>query len=311
MLTPRNPYNPQEVVKDPNLFLILGLSVILHGLVLSGAYYLPALINLHSSDELPFDVMTVQLIGALEPPAPAAPAAPVDPNLMGPDTVELPKSDPIIPQPTPLEQMITPVVPAEAIPIGEKPPEDPIVPVTKIEDPPPKVAPPKIEEPPKPKPKPKTPNPEATLNKRIDEIRRKTEAANADAAIEGAIVNIARRSGRGDGSSSNQVGSSSQGNFVDPGKVPYYAQIRDIVRSNWIPPAAAFPPNLVVEFVVVIQPTGAISGKRLRRSSGNADYDQSVALALDRTIFPPLPPAFNGQADNPVLSFSCAYLLRQ
>ncbi|MDR2386200.1 MAG: TonB C-terminal domain-containing protein [Deltaproteobacteria bacterium] len=311
MLTPRNPYNPQEAVKDPNLFLVLGLSIILHGLVLSGAYYLPAIMNLHSSDELPYDVMTVQLIGALEPPAPAAPPAPVDPTIMGPDTVELPQSDPIIPQPTPLDQMITPVVPTEAIPIGETPPEDPIVPVTKIEDPPPKVAPPKVEEPPKPKPKPKTPNPEATLNKRIEEIRRKTEAANQDEAINSAIVNIARRSGKGDGSSSNQVGSSTQGNFVDPGKVPYYAQIRDIVRSNYIPPVDAIPPNLVVEFIVVIQPNGTISGKRLRRSSGNPAYDQSVALAIDRTRLPALPPAFNGQADNPVLSFSYEYLLRQ
>jgi outer membrane biosynthesis protein TonB len=299
------------MVKDPNFFLIMGISLLLHGFVLTMAYYLPSILNLQSTREQPFDIMTVQLIGSLEPPAPAAPPAPVDPDLMGPNVVELPKTDPIIPQPTPLDQMITPVVPTEAIPIGEVPPDKPIEPVTKIEDPPPKVIPPKVEEPPKPKPKPKQPNPEAVLNQRLDNIRRKVEAKTEDDAINAAVADIAKQSGRGDGSSSNQMGTTTQGNFIDPGKVPYYGQIRDIVRSNWVPPSTPLSPNLVVEFIVVIQPNGRVSGKRLRRSSGVPEYDRSVEIAIDRSTFPPLPPAFNGQADNPVMAFLCSYLYRQ
>jgi TonB family protein len=107
------------------------------------------------------------------------------------------------------------------------------------------------------------------------------------------------------------MGTSSQGNFIDPGKVPYYAQIRDIVRSNWIPPGTAFAPNLTVQFIVVIQPNGRISGKRLRQSSGDPEYDRSVELAIERSVFPPLPPAFEGRADNPVMAFLCSYLYRQ
>jgi colicin import membrane protein len=311
MLTPKNPYRPQEIAQDPNFILVVAVSFLLHGLVLSGAYYLPTILNLQSSRELPFDVMTVQLVGSLEPPAPAAPAAPVDPNLQGPNVVELPKSDPVIPQPTPLEQLTTPIVPTEAIPIGERPPETPIEPVTKVEDPPPKVAPPVKAEEPKTKPPKKKDNPEAILNRRVEDIRRKTEAEKSDEAIASAVADIAKSKGRGNGTSSNQIGTSSQGNFIDPAKTPYYGQIRDIVRSNWVPPVTTFPPNLVVEFVVIIEPNGRISGKRLRKSSGVPEYDRSVELAIDRSVFPPLPAVFNGQSDNPVLAFLCDYLYRQ
>ncbi|MDR3135779.1 MAG: cell envelope integrity protein TolA [Deltaproteobacteria bacterium] len=312
MLTPRNPYNPQEMVNDPNFFLVMAVSVILHGLVLSMAYYLPTVLNLQSSRELPFDVMTVQLVGSFEPPAPAAPAAPVDPGLQGPNVVELPQADPIIPQPTPLERMSTPVIPTDAIPIGERPPEVPIEQVTKVEEPPPKVTPPKVEEPIKanPKQKAKAPNPDAAINKRIEELRRKTAAENSDEAINSAIGDIAKRVGKGDGFSSNQQGSNVQGNYVDQAKIPYYSQIRDIVRANWVPISGTVSGNIEVQFVIVIQPNGRISGKRVRRSSGNLDFDRSVEMALERSVFPPLPEAFNGQPDNPVMAFSLNYLNR-
>jgi outer membrane biosynthesis protein TonB len=294
--------------------LVLAVSVLMHGLVLTGAYYLPGLIDLGASRELPFEVMTVQLIGSLEPPAPAAPAAPVDPSLQGPNVVELPKTDPIVPQPTPLEQMITPVIPTEAIPIGERPPDQPIEPVVKATEPPPKVAPPPkpvVEDQPKPKPRAQRPNPEANLNRSIDEIRRRVEADKADDAINSAIGDIAKRQGRGNGTSSNEVGSSSQGNFADPAKVPYYAQIREIVRSNWVPPAGAMAENLSVQFGIVIQPDGRISARRLIRTSGTSEFDQSVEQAINRSNFPPLPPAFGGQEDRPIMAFSYNDLSRR
>ncbi|MDR2386214.1 MAG: TonB C-terminal domain-containing protein [Deltaproteobacteria bacterium] len=91
-------------------------------------------------------------------------------------------------------------------------------------------------------------------------------------------------------------------------KSQYYAQLRRFIRSNWQPFQAYRAPNLVVEFIIFIQPDGTISDKRLRKSSGNQDFDQMVGWAIDRTKLPPLPPAFNGQTDRPALSISCDYL---
>jgi TonB family protein len=73
----------------------------------------------------------------------------------------------------------------------------------------------------------------------------------------------------------------------------------------------SFPTNLVVQFVVVIQPSGKITARRMYRSSGIPEYDRSVELAIERSSFPPMPAAFNGQPDNPLLLFSLDYLYRK
>jgi outer membrane biosynthesis protein TonB len=164
------------------------------------------------------------------------------------------------------------------------------------------------------KPKRTTPrrqNPDAAINKRIEELRRKVEAAEDDAAIDGAIGDIAKSKGRGNGTSSNQEGTSTQGNFVDREKVPYYGHIREIVRSNWVPPAGAITENLAVQFGIVIQPDGRISARRLIQASGAAEFDQSVEQAISRSKLPPLPPVFGGQEDRPILAFSFNDLSRR
>jgi colicin import membrane protein len=304
-----NQYAAHETALEKNFLPFLLLSALLHAVVLSGAILLPGFFNF-SADETPYNVMTVQLLGALEPPAPAAPPAPVNPELKGPDVVELPKTEPMIPQPTPLERMITPEIPTEVIPIGEKPPDLIPEPIQKNQEPPPRVKPPEKAPPPeaKPKPKPKQPNPEAALNKRIEELQRKKEAEQTDAEINSAVGDIAKRLGQGNGTSSAPSGAPNTGVLIDPIKSAYYTQVRDIVRSNWVAPATAMSPDTQATYVIIIQPNGTISGKRLTRSSGNQEFDLSVEQAINRSTFPPLPDVFQGQNDNPSLVFQYNYL---
>ncbi|MDR1486967.1 MAG: TonB C-terminal domain-containing protein [Deltaproteobacteria bacterium] len=311
MVFDANRYSSNDTALEKHFIPFLMLSALLHALVLTGAIFLPGYFDLWSNRDVPLNVMTVQLLGALEPPAPAAPAAPVDPDLKGPDVVELPKTEPLLPQPTPLERMITNQPPPEVIPIGEKPPETMPEPVLKNPEPPPRVKPPDKTPPPeqvKPKTPPKTQNPEAAYNKRLEELRRKNEAAQADADINAAIGNIALRAGQSNGTSSIPSGSPNAGALLDPIKTAYYTQIRDIVRSNWIAPATAMSPDIQATYVIVIQPNGTISGKRLHKESGNPEFDKSVEQAISRSTFPPLPDVFQNKSDNPALVFQYNYL---
>ena len=133
-------------------------------------------------------------------------------------------------------------------------------------------------------------------------------AESADEQIESAIGNIALAKGRGDGSSSNAEGGSTSGVRIDPVREAYYRQIREIIRSNWIPPAAAMSPDLQCTFVIAIQPDGRISGRNLRRGSGVAEFDQSVEMAITRSRLPRLPDVFGGRSDNPSFIFQYNYL---
>ncbi|MDR1545859.1 MAG: TonB C-terminal domain-containing protein [Deltaproteobacteria bacterium] len=308
-------YVSLESALERRFMPLLALSLLLHGAALIGADWLGGWLAQTADRELPFEVMTVQLLGAVEPPAPAAPAAPVDPDLKGPDVVEMPQSEPILPQPTPLERIIAPVVTPEVIPLGERPPTEPPAPAVKNPEPPPKAVLPEKKPEPKPEPKPETKpapkrqNPDAVLNKRRDELKRKIEAEKSDEAINSAIADLAKKRGPGSGTSSLPPGSSGVGAQLDAARRAYYIEVLQIVRANWVPPATALSPDLSATFVIVIQPNGRISGKSLRFKSGNVEYDQSVEQAINRSSFPPLPDVFEG-ADNPALQFNLDYLNR-
>ena len=253
------------------------------------------------------EVVTVQLLGSLSPPAPPAPPAPVDPELKGPDVVEAPPSEPVLsqpppPEPTPMPEPTPLAAPAEVIPLGPKAPEKPVP--QKAPDPPPKVTPPKVAPEPPPKPKPQArPNNEAEINRRIAELKRKQEADQLDAAIDSRMLNIAQNLGRGQGESSEPSGGTSGSQRVHPEKEAYYRQIQDIVRHNWLPPAGSLGAGLQAIFVIRIEPDGRVSSLRLDRSSGSADFDLSVERAIGRSNLPPLPQIFEGQADTPGLRF--------
>jgi len=247
------------------------------------------------------DVVTVQLLGSLSPPAPAAPPAPVDPDLKGPDVVEAPRSDPALNQPSPPQpEALT--APAEVIPLGPKEPEKPALQKTPAA--PPKVTPPKVA--PDPPPKPKTPpNNDAEINKRLEALRRKTEADQLEADIESRLVDLKKRQGLGQGESSEASGGANSGGLrLPPEKEAYYRQVKDIVSFNWRPPVGAMAAGLKAVFTIKIETTGRVSALRLDQSSGDPDYDLSVERAIRQSVLPPLPPIFEGRADTPGLIFS-------
>jgi TonB family protein len=270
--------------------------------------YAPDFFNWKSAD-LPFEVITIQLVGSLEPPAPAAPKAPVNPTLNVPDVVQLPEAEPILPQPTPLENIVIPQTPVEVIPIG-KTPVTPPPDVQRLPEPPPRVQIPEKqpEPPPKPKPKRTQPSPDTLLNNRIKELERKRQREEEDQAISLSIANLAAERGRSDGYSSTPAAPNTSGQRIDPEKERYYLQLMEIVRSNWLPPASTVNPNTSTLFVIVIDPSGRVTGKSMRESSGNPDFDASVEQAINRSRFPPLPEIFGGKSDNPALRFNLSYL---
>jgi len=275
------------------LLLSAGLHVLLGGFLV---FFLPQWAE--SRKAALGEVITVQLLGSLSPPAPAAPPAPVDPDLKGPDVVEAPQSDPALNQPVPPPQPSALTAPAEVIPLGPKAPEKPVLQKTTAA--PPKVTPPKVVADPPPKPKP---NSDAEIKRRMDELKRKREAEQAEADITAAVVNIQKNLGRGQGESSEAGGGVSVGQRVHPEKEAYYIQVRNIVERNWIQPAGTMAAGLQAIFTIKVEPDGRISGVRLDRSSGNLDFDRSVQRAIGISILPPLPPIFEGRFDTPSFDF--------
>lgn len=265
-------------------------------------FFLP---SLHSERRSKNDeIIMVQLVGSMVPPAPAAPASlPVNPDSKLPDIIEAPKSDP---QPTPQPQFKPappdPVAaPTDVIPLGPKAPDKPPE-IKKTPAPPPKPQVPKVEAE-QPKKPPVNKNLDADINKRIKDLERKVEADTLDDDINARVMNLAKAQGTGHGEGS-QSGGATQGQRIHPEKRRYYEHIKDIVSMNWIPPAGAISGSIKTIFQIRIEPSGQVSASKVRESSGNAEYDQSVERAVKKSSpFPPLPPIFEGVADEPALVF--------
>lgn len=62
----------------------------------------------------------------------------------------------------------------------------------------------------------------------------------------------------------------------------YSSRLRSRIDTAWIKPAQLAGVNLVAEVVFNVSPSGQITHVRLRRSSGNTDFDQSILAALRR-----------------------------
>ena len=304
-----NPYDTRQGERQYGLLGVIIASFVLHNAFFGLMALAPGFFDFGKKDE-PLDIMTVQLVGAIEPPAPAAPKAPVNPDLDVPDVVKIPVAEPILPQPTPASEIQVPKTPVEAIPI-KKPDAPPPPEVKRVEEPPPKVRLPEKPPEPKPQPKPKpkaAPSDDSKISTAIKDLQRKTEAAEDDSAITQSIANLALQRGRSTGTSSRPAAPNTQGQQIDPEKQRYYLQLLEIVRSNWMPPASAISANTMATFVIAIDPSGRVTGKNLRQPSGNSEFDQSVEQAINRSRFPPLPPAFGGKPDNPALRFTFSFL---
>ena len=296
-----SPANRPESLLGAALLLSAGLHVLLGGVLF---FFAPRWADSRKPDLA--KVITVQLLGSLSPPAPAAPSAPVDPNLKAPDVVEAPRSEPALPQPpTPEPAPLT--APAEVIPLAPKPPEKPVL--QKTPAPPPQVKPPAVKSDPPPKPR-TPPNNDAEINRRMEELKRKTEAAQLDAEIHSRLLDIQKRQGLGQGESAEASGGATGGQRIHPEKEAYYRQVKDIVRHNWLPPPVTLAAGLETLFVIKIEPDGRISNLRMDQSSGNPDYDRSVERAIRLSNLPPLPPIFEGRADTPGLRFGEAEMRR-
>lgn|GEM_PF-1725241 len=299
-----SPYDRENGYSESNLALAVILSVGFH-LLVAWVFIFVFPILLTHRDQAP-EFMTVILTGNLAPPAAAAPAdLPVDPDQKGPDVVEAPRGDPAPPQPQ--FKPVTPdavVAPPDVIPLGpkvkapEKPPE-----IKKV-SPPPKITPPKVE-----KPKPKA-NPDAEINKRLAELKRKREADRLDEDIEARMYNLNLERGRGDGDSSEQSGARGS-QRIHPDMARYYSHIRDIISENWVPPSEAYANNNQTIYRITIDPSGKITSLQLLRSSGNQNYDQSVQRAINKSNpLPELPPIFGNQPISPGLTFESEELQR-
>ncbi|MDR0881260.1 MAG: hypothetical protein LBP55_01755, partial [Candidatus Adiutrix sp.] len=201
-----SPYDREDGFLEANIELAVTLALIfslgLHLLLAWVFFFLfPSLMT--GRRDLANEIITVQLMGSLAPPAPAAPAnLPVNPDLKGPDVVEAPKTDPTpaITQPAfpPAPEAVT--APADVIPLGPKAPEKPPE-IKKKATPPPKPTPPKVETEP-PKPRPKKPSADAEIKKALADMERKVAAQNNDDDdVDARYVNRNLAQGRGDGQS--------------------------------------------------------------------------------------------------------------
>ena len=299
-----NPYDRESGRMEKILGITILGSIAVHVLICwVFLFFLP---SLHSG-RLPRvdNVIVVELIGSLAPPAPAAPSKlPVNPDRKGPDIVEAPKSESL---PTPQPQF-TPsqpeavAAPTDVIPLGPKAPEKPPE-IKKTQAPPPKPQVPKVEPKKPPAKPPVNRNLDADIDKRLAALERKVAAENIDDEIDSRMMNLAatQGAGRGEGSES---GGATQGARIHPEKQRYYNHIRDIVSSNWVPPSGTSSAT-TADLQIKIEPNGTISDIRVRQASGNQDFDLSVERAIKKSSpFPPLPPIFEGMADSPTMRFN-------
>jgi outer membrane biosynthesis protein TonB len=81
---------------------------------------------------------------------------------------------------------------------------------------------------------------------------------------------------------------------VDVDMSPYISNVQRRIYRNWRPSLELS--SLTSEYTLVISRTGALVNYRLKRSSGNALFEQLASSAITATTFPPLPAGYRGQS---------------
>lgn len=99
---------------------------------------------------------------------------------------------------------------------------------------------------------------------------------------------------------------------VDPDIIlEYYSRVTDIVTAHWVAPEAALPAGLICTVEISVTTGGRADTSKIRQSSGNADFDQSLLTAIEKASpFPPLPPEFKGQTVEVWIKFYSDDMLR-
>ncbi len=81
---------------------------------------------------------------------------------------------------------------------------------------------------------------------------------------------------------------------VDVDMSPYISNVQRRIYRNWRPSLELS--SLTSEYTLVISRSGALVNYRLKRSSGNALFEQLASSAITATTFPPLPAGYRGQS---------------
>jgi hypothetical protein len=81
---------------------------------------------------------------------------------------------------------------------------------------------------------------------------------------------------------------------VDVDMSPYISTVQRRIYRNWRPSLELS--SLTSEYTLVISRTGALLNYRLKRSSGNALFEELATSAITATTFPPLPTGYRGQS---------------
>ena len=301
-----SPYDRDTGSVENRFSWIVGFSVILH--IIFFWIFFFVLPELMAKKRTFIDnAITVELIGAIDPPAPAAPEAPVDPDLKGPDVVEI---QPDAPPPPPQPPIVIPdpvAPPTPVIPLGPKAPEKPEE-LKRPLDPPPPPKPPKIIKDPPPK---KVSTIDTDVEKLMKETARKVEIEKQEQKIIANIANIAKKKGQGEGVKPTDAGGT-EGTRTHPDEERYNRQLTDIVTNNWVaPPGYDENSGLVATYEVTVDPDGHISSNTLWSSSGDTNYDLSVQRAINKSSpLPKLPPIYGGRPMIRKLKFNMQEIIR-
>jgi restriction system protein len=81
--------------------------------------------------------------------------------------------------------------------------------------------------------------------------------------------------------------------LADVDMSPYVSTVQRRINQNWLPSQELS--SLTSEYTLVISRTGALLNYRLKRSSGNALFEELATSAITATNFPPLPTGYRGE----------------
>lgn len=270
-------YDRFEERYEPGIGRAVGYAVLVH-LVLLGILFVG--VRWHSHRPAPMTVELFQAAPAPKPQAKVAPPKPLPPKPEPPKPV--PKVEPPPPKPAPKPE---PKVEAKPEPRIEKPDiVEKVAPKPEPKaEPEPKPEPkPKAEVKPKPKPEPQ-PKPEVKPKPKPKPTPRRDAAAQRQLRQELAREEKAIRAQRQEAELSALLAREASARAL----ADWTDKIRTKIRGNIVlPPSIAGNPEAV--FDVVLLPTGDVLGTpRLRRTSGDARYDDAVLRAILKSS--PLP----------------------
>ena len=86
-----------------------------------------------------------------------------------------------------------------------------------------------------------------------------------------------------------------------PSMEQYIADARKDVKSNWYPSSASFEHSATI--VLTISKEGKLLNTYIASTSGDADFDNSLIIAAQKTTFAPLPDDVNEECVDIDMSF--------